>query len=44
MRALSKKPETTIHPVEDRLLSLSFYGAVVFIAGLIIATLPRVPF
>jgi hypothetical protein len=46
MRATSKiaKHDTAAHPVEDRLLSLSFYGAIVFIVALIVATLPRVPF
>jgi hypothetical protein len=34
----------TNHRIEDRLLSLSLYGALAFIAALIIATLPHATF
>ena len=34
----------TNHRLEDRLLSLSLYGALAFIAALIVATLPHAPF
>jgi hypothetical protein len=33
----------TDHRMEDRLLKLSLYGALAFIAALIVATLPHLP-